>query len=208
MLSERLALPEIFSQALNTKAVLLVSHGRMLEGAALLRYALEVALEHDKPSAALRGYFNLSDTLSQADRYEEAEACVRDGLAFSRRVGNRYQELLFLSQSYALFALGKWDEALEWAAELPEDWRTIRQVYANVACICVTVLVRQGDLEEADRVSTLLDDLATSADTQERAAHACGRSRLLLERGDAAEALRVAQVAIETSAEMGLRQGT
>jgi class 3 adenylate cyclase/tetratricopeptide (TPR) repeat protein len=205
-LAEDLALPETFSQALNTKAVLLVSHGRLLEGVALLRYALEVALEHDKPSAALRGYFNLSDTLSQSDRYEEAEVCVRDGLAFSRRVGNRYQELLFLSQSYALFALGKWDEALDWAAELPEDWRSARQVYSNVSCICVTVLVHKGSLEEAERVTNLLDDFATSADTQERAAHACGRSRLLLARGDAAEALRVAQIAIETSAEMGLRQ--
>jgi tetratricopeptide (TPR) repeat protein len=205
-LAEGLALPETFSQALNTKAVLLVSHGRMLEGAALLRYALEVALEHDKPSAALRGYFNLSDTLSQADRYEEAEVVLRDGLAFSRRVGNRYQELLFLSQSYSLFALGKWDEALEWAAELPEDWRTIRQVYANVACICVTVLIHHGDLDEAERIVIHLDDLSTSADTQERAAHACGRSRLLLARGDAAEALRVAQIAIGSSVEMGVRQ--
>ena len=38
--------------------------GGKLEGLALLRYALEVALEHDKPSAALRAYFNLADTLA------------------------------------------------------------------------------------------------------------------------------------------------
>ncbi len=116
---------------------------------ALLRYALEVALEHDKPSAALRGYFNLADSLSQADRYEEAESAVRDGLAYARRVGNRYQELLFLGQSYALFALGKWDEALDWAAELPEDWMSARQAYSTVSSICVSVLVHQGNLEEA-----------------------------------------------------------
>ena len=53
------------------------------------RYALEVALEHDKPSAALRAYYNLADTLCQADRYEEAVDAVRDGLALARRVGNR-----------------------------------------------------------------------------------------------------------------------
>ena len=62
----------------------------MHEGLALLRYALEVALEHDKPSAALRAYYNLADSLSQVDRYEEADATVRDGLALARRVGNRY----------------------------------------------------------------------------------------------------------------------
>jgi len=205
-LAEGLALPETFSQALNTKAILLISHGRKLEGLALLRYALAVALEHDKPSAALRGYFNLADSLSQADRYEEAEQCVRDGLAFSRRVGNRYQELLFLGQSYALFALGKWDEALEWAEDLPEDWMTARQAYSTVSSVCVTVLVHQGSLEEADRVATLLADFASSADAQERAGHACGKSRLLLARGDAAEALRVAQVGVEMSEEMGLTQ--
>ena len=178
----------------------------MLEGLALLRYALEVALEHDKPSAALRGYFNLADSLSQADRYEEAELAVRDGLAYSRRVGNRYQELLFLGQSYALFALGKWEEALDWAAELPEDWMSARQAYSTVSSICVSVLVHQGNLEEAERVVTLLGDFATSADAQERAGHACGRARLLLARGDASEALRVAQTALDMSDEMGLAQ--
>ena len=205
-LSEGLALPETFSQALNTKAVLLISHGRQLEGVALMRYALEVALEHDKPSAALRGYFNLADSLSQADRYEEAESAVRAGLAYARRVGNRYQELLFLGQSYALFALGKWDEALDWAAGLPEDWMSFRQVYSTVSSICVSVLVHQGNLEEAERVVALLDDFAASADAQERAGHACGRARLLLARGDAGEALRVAQTALDTSDEMGLAQ--
>ena len=206
ILSEGLALPETFSQALNTKAILLISHGRLLEGLALLRYALEVALEHDKPSAALRGYFNLADSLSQADRYEEAESAVRDGLAYARRVGNRYQELLFLGQSYSLFALGKWEEALDWAAELPEDWMSARQAYSTVSSICVSVLVHQGNLEEAERVVTLLGDFATSADAQERAGHACGRARLLLARGDASEALRVAQTALDMSDEMGLAQ--
>jgi class 3 adenylate cyclase/predicted ATPase len=205
-LAEGLALPETFSQALNTKAILLVSHGRMLEGLALLRYALDVALEHDKPSAALRGYFNLADSLSQADRYEEAEACVREGLAYSRRVGNRYQELLFLGQSYSLFALGKWDDALEFAAELPEDWRTARQAYSTVSSICVIVNVHRGRLDDAERWITLLDEFSGSADAQERAGHACGRARLLLARGDAEEALRTAKVALDTSDEMGLTQ--
>jgi hypothetical protein len=121
-------------------------------------------------------------------------------------VGNRYQELLFLGQSYSLFALGKWEEVLDWAAELPEDWRSTRQVYSTVCSICVSVLVHQGNLEEAERVVTLLSEFATSADAQERAGHACGHARLLLARGDASEALRVAQIALDMSGEMGLAQ--
>jgi class 3 adenylate cyclase/tetratricopeptide (TPR) repeat protein len=205
-LAEGLALPETFSQALNTKAVLLASHGRMLEGVALLRYALDVALEHDKPSAALRAYFNLADALSQADRYEDAEACVREGLAYSRRVGNRYQELLFLGQSYSLYALGKWSVVTEWAAELPQDWTIARQAFSTVASMGVTVNVHQGHLEEAERWVSLLDEFGTSADAQEKSAHACGRARLLLARGDALEALQVAQIALDTREEMGVAQ--
>ena len=81
-----------------------------------------------------------------------------------------------------------------------------RQAYSTVSSICVSVLVHQGNLEEAERVVTLLGDFATSADAQERAGHACGRARLLLARGDASEALRVAQTALDMSDEMGLAQ--
>ena len=205
-LAENLALPETLSHALNTKAIVLVSRGRKLEGIALLRYALEIALEHDKPTAALRAYFNLSDSLSHVDRYDEAEAYVREGLAFARRIGNRQQELQFMSQSYALFALGKWDDVLELAAGLPEDWRTARLAFPTVASICVTVNAQRGELGEAERWVTLLDDFVESADAQERAGHACGRSRLLLAKGDAPEALRLAQVALAASEEMGFTQ--
>ena len=63
-IAEALWLPETLSQALNTKAVILALEGPTARGAqVLLRHALEVALEHDKPSAALRAYYNLADTL-------------------------------------------------------------------------------------------------------------------------------------------------
>ena len=205
-LAEDLALPETFSQALNTKAIMLIAHGRRLEGLALLRYALDVALEHDKPSAALRAYFNLTDSLSQADRYEDAEAHLREGLAYARRIGNRYQELLFLNQGYSLFALGKWDELLELIAELPEDWQSARQAYGAAASIVVTLYTHRGQFEEAQRWVELLSDFSSSADEQERAGHACGHARLLLAQGESEEALRVAQIAVATSEEMGFGQ--
>ena len=69
-MAEALRLPEVFAQALTTKAVILVSHGRREEGLAVLRFALETAREHDKPSAALRASYNLAETLAQADGLE------------------------------------------------------------------------------------------------------------------------------------------
>jgi predicted ATPase len=205
-LSEVLNLPETFSQALNTKGVLLFSRGRMLEGVGLLRHALQVALEHDKPTAALRAYFNLSDMLSQSDRYEEGEACARDGLAFARRVGNRYQEMLFLGQTYAMFALGKWDDVRSFAASLPDDIHIARGAFTTVGSLVVTVAAHQGHLDEAEHWVSTLHEFSTSVDAQERAAHATGTSRLLLAQGRAAEALDTARIALATRDEMGITQ--
>src|SRR5207247_3956336 len=55
-MAEGLWLPEVLSQALNSKGalVLLGSKGRPEEGFALLRHSLHIALEHDIPTAALR----------------------------------------------------------------------------------------------------------------------------------------------------------
>jgi tetratricopeptide (TPR) repeat protein len=56
-MAEALSLPEVLANGLNTKAIILISHERPREGLTLLRYALEVANENDKPSAALRAYY-------------------------------------------------------------------------------------------------------------------------------------------------------
>jgi tetratricopeptide (TPR) repeat protein len=206
-MSEALALPETFSQALNTKAIWLMAHGRKMEGLTLLRHALDVALDHDKPSTALRAYYNLADSLCHLDRYEEADVCVRDGLAFARRVGDRRYELQFLAQTYPLFALGKWDELLDWAAVLPEEnWIDSRLVFGTVAGVNVIVHAYRGELDEAERLSSLLAEMGSSADAQERSGHACGRSRLLLAHGEAAGALHLAETVLVTGEEMGFTQ--
>jgi class 3 adenylate cyclase/tetratricopeptide (TPR) repeat protein len=203
-IAEALALPETFSQALNTKGLCLLARGRKNEGLALMRHALDVAIEHDKPSAALRGYYNLTDALCQVDRYEDADECVREGLAYARRVGNRRYEIQFLGQCYPHFALGKWDELLEWTAQLPEDWLPSRQAYNTVAGIGVIVLALRAELDEAERLSSSVGEFATSGDAQERSCHRCGTAWLRLAKSDPGGALRDAQVALETRSELGV----
>ena len=92
-MAENLELPEVLVQALTTKAVILNSKGRRQEALALLRFSVRTATEYDKPSAGLRAMYNLADQLAQFDRYDESVAAVRDGLAQTRRVGNRYWEI-------------------------------------------------------------------------------------------------------------------
>jgi class 3 adenylate cyclase/tetratricopeptide (TPR) repeat protein len=206
-IAEALALPETLSHALNTKAIWLVAHGRKSEGLALLRHALEVATEHDKPSAALRAYFNLADTLNHLDRYEDADASVREGLAYARRVGDRRYELQFLGQSYPLYALGKWGELLEWVELIAhEDWIDARQSYATVAGIGVAVYVHRGQLDAAQELSELLAEFATSSDAQERSSHRCGTAHLRLARGDDVGALADAETTLEYVSEFGFAQ--
>ena len=117
-LAEALSLPEVLSQALNTKAIILVSHGRQAEGLALLRYALEVALEHDKPSAALRAYYNLADPLATATATRRPrDSCGRDSPTPARSATATGSGGARLRLS--VLRLGAWDECLE-MRDVPE----------------------------------------------------------------------------------------
>jgi predicted ATPase/class 3 adenylate cyclase len=199
-LAEALALPEVLSQALNTKALVLYSKGRRNEGLALLRYALEVALEHDKPSSALRAYNNLADLVQHMDRYEEGEQMLSDALALARRAGNRYWELILRGQIYSKYALGKWDEVLTPVSDLlDQELAEVRLALSALVAWAVSAHVHRGELEEAAQMTDRLVEFAESADFQERASLASGAARLALGRGDPAEALRLSRQALQQS---------
>jgi class 3 adenylate cyclase/tetratricopeptide (TPR) repeat protein len=192
-LAEGLGLPEVLSQAINTKATILSTQGRPGEGGALVRYALEIALEHDLHTAALRAYNNVADLEARGDRYEQAAARFRDGLALARRVGSRHNELMFLGQTYPLYALGSWDEALEQAAAVPEEaYSQTRFPFVCFLGNSVSILCHRGELDAAEELVERYAALRESADLTERTGHAWPESQLRLARGDAAGALRLA----------------
>jgi len=203
--AENLMLPEVLAQALTSKAIILTSlYGRWNEGLALLRFALDTALEHDKPSAALRASYNLADQLAQVDRYGEAAATVRDALAQARRVGNRSWELSLLGQLYPFLALGEWDEALAMIGLMPhDDWEQVRQAFAGVPMIYATIGSHRGGLEGVAEALDRFETMATSADVQERAAYNSALARFLLAQGRPLEALDAAERALEARAHLG-----
>jgi class 3 adenylate cyclase/predicted ATPase len=197
-MAEALSLPEVLSQALNTKALILFSRGRRREGAILCRYALDVALEHDKPSAALRAFHNLADLSCDEDRYEDAARLVREGLAHARKVGNRAWEWTALTFGYPFYALGEWDEALAMRADVPEGSRSQVRVTAESALIsAVPIAVHRGRLEDARRMVNDADELASSADVQDRAIYWFNSATVLLGSGNAAKALASAEAAFD-----------
>ena len=204
--AEALGVPEVFSDALNTKAIIFAGRARKLEALALLRFALDVALENNKPSACLRAYYNLADTLCQVDRYEEAADAVREGLALARHVGNRQQEWQFLGQVYPYFALGAWDELISMIAGVPEEhWSEVRQAWSAIL-FGATVNAFRGRPDDAENLIRRCAEMESSADHQERAAfHVC-RADMALMTGDPVRALEWAELAFAEREIMGMTQ--
>ena len=119
-IAETLELPEIVSQALNTKSI--AFEHRPYESGALIREALRIALDHDLTSAALRAYNNLAYLGELHDQTREARAACENGIALARRRGDRNWEWILLSNLISnLYRLGDWDEALALAADIPVE---------------------------------------------------------------------------------------
>ena len=204
-IAEAQGLPETLSQALITKSIILIARARRLEGLALLRYALDVALEHEIPSSALRAYYNLADAGIQADQYQEAMDSVTKGLALARRVGNRYWEWQMLGQVYPFAALGRWEEALDMVGALPaqavEDSRLAANAFLGIVPF---IHINRGDIAAATTSRAVFHGAKESADLQERASNAVGAAALARAEGHDAEALGYAKEAFAIRGMMGI----
>jgi class 3 adenylate cyclase/tetratricopeptide (TPR) repeat protein len=204
-IAEALLLPETLAQALNTKGVLLFTRGHRTEGHALMRNALEIALEHDKPSAALRAYYNLADLTGQTDRVEESAELARDGLELARRVGNRYWEWSFLGFAYPLFARGDWDQVIAREDDLPvEDWTRVRIAFATLLTALIPTRVHRGELDAAREFRGLFAELEASADLQEQSQVHFAEATLDLADGRFGDALQNALASLETKEANGI----
>jgi tetratricopeptide (TPR) repeat protein len=204
-LAEALRLPDVMSHALNTKAMLLSNRGRTLEAGALIRLARQIALENDLPSTALRAYNNAADLDARADRYEQAAQGFRDGLALARRVGLRQIEWQFLGQVYPLYALGRWDEALELASQVPDE----AFVQTRFPFICLvgpvaSIHFNRGEVEAARRLVALHPEIGRSDDLTERAAYVWAEAAQLMAGGDPATALEQAETSWGMRLEVGI----
>jgi class 3 adenylate cyclase/tetratricopeptide (TPR) repeat protein len=131
-LSESLALPEAFAQALTSKAILLIRRNRLNESRILLEGSLAHALAHDLTAASLRAYNNLAVTLESLDRYAEAVELSDRGVQLARRAGDSKWEVQLVSGPISgLVLMGRWAEAATRATEtesLPGDDQVSNQV--------------------------------------------------------------------------------
>jgi len=200
-------LPEVLAQALNTKSLILQGRGRRVEAGALLERALQVAIDGDKPSAALRAYNNLVDMRTAEDRYQDAQDILDEGLALARRVGNRTWEQLLRGQPYPLYCLGRWNDALDQMAGMEVDARFNNRTAFDQGYMAFGTAIRahRGELEDAARHVALFTEMAAASDdAQERADYACAEATLLSAQGDHHGALAAATRARDQGIRLGV----
>jgi len=179
-IAESLRLPDLVSEALNTKALILTTLGRREEGLALMRHALTIALESDRPEHTLRAYFNLAYLAAAIDRQDEARAHDEQGIELARRRGNRQWEQSFMGHLRAYdFWVGQWDDL-----DRPEDevlergWdNLVWSLRLDFAGLFVPIDVARGRLDEAREMLAHVPE-ERRAETQERAGVAIGRAAL------------------------------
>ncbi|HXG75382.1 MAG TPA: adenylate/guanylate cyclase domain-containing protein [Gaiellaceae bacterium] len=202
--AESLWLPEVLSEALNTKSLTLLARGRPQECLALLEYALKIALEADIPSAVLRAYYNLAELSQQFDKFDEARDYVRRGIELARRVGNRGWERRVLLQLYPFYALGEWDELLRAVDAVPDEIVSDdRAAYVARLLAGGLVHLHRGEIESARQPLEIFAASGTSADVQERATYAATIAAILNAEGNHVDALQAVEEALASGEELG-----
>ncbi|MGH2733558.1 MAG: tetratricopeptide repeat protein [Actinomycetota bacterium] len=200
----RLMAAEVLSQALVNKSLILNARGRPDEALGLMQHALEVAIKNDLSPAILRATRTLAHLCYAHDRYEEALSYSRDALDRARQLGDQRQEWRILSEMTSPFcSMGQWDEALQHASRIPgEDGSGTSLCMA--AGSMVEIHVARGELGRVEEVLALAERCASSADIEERCVHLISRTRILRAAGREAEALSLAEEAVEARRALGM----
>jgi tetratricopeptide (TPR) repeat protein len=195
-LAESLWLPDVLAETLNSMGVVASFRSRGAHAEALVKAALELALEHELPAAALRAYHNLGDKLHRGDRCLEAAIHLEQGIAYARRVGDRFWEGALLSElSWSLALTGQWPEALSLLGQVPEE--RLLELPPTWLAALPEPLVVQGRLDEARHLLSVCARQKDSADFQHRTCYAAAEVVVLRAEGKVREALAAAEQLLE-----------
>ena len=186
-LGESLGAAEVLVQAFVSRAQLARASGHPHVSTAYLREALALADEHGLVERLGTINFNLSDQCFHEDRYAEALGHLDAALETSRREGSRPRERGALAEmTYPLYMLGRWDECLATAAQIPDD-RVNESVTLSILSSVVEIQIARGDAAEARRVRELYPP--DSPDVQEQASFLAADTALLHAEGRLEDAL-------------------
>jgi class 3 adenylate cyclase/tetratricopeptide (TPR) repeat protein len=155
-IAEGKRLGPVLVSALTTKGNIMAERGRPAESDALLRHAVELAVEQDLGAEAVRGFYNLADSALAEARFAEADELLQRALTLARRRGDRQGERQLLGQGLnTQLALGRWDEAITTAATLRAG---LDDLWAKQALVTIPhILAARGAVVE---MQALLEPLA------------------------------------------------
>jgi tetratricopeptide (TPR) repeat protein len=193
-IAEALRLPEVTSQALNTKSLILAPR-HPEESFGLLTHALAIALEHDLTGPALRSYFNLSFFSLNRERWDDGLRYLESGLALARARGDRGSEWRHLANmTDCLQYLGDWDGALARAADLLDI--AAPQVSLNIINPLTRIHTSRGAVDEARALVDAHPGGEEISDRQLRGGYVLAQSVVLRAEGRFHEALAAGEQAL------------
>jgi class 3 adenylate cyclase/tetratricopeptide (TPR) repeat protein len=144
VMAERQRLWPVIIHALITKAIAFADTARPIEAFALLKHATGLAVEHDLAELAVRGYYNMADSVLAEGRAAEAGELLQRGLELARRRGDRQSERRLLAQTVILMTIsGQWDEAVERADGVRQQADDVWGAQATI--LLPIILVNRGD---------------------------------------------------------------
>jgi len=201
-IAESLFLPEVLSEALNTKNLQLINTGRRQESEALLRHSLRIAQEHGIQTSALRAKFNLAYHIAGEDRYEEAHELDREGLEQARRRGDRGWAWAFSGHFVQTnYLLGNWNELEVTDEEIVERLEAGTRARLDVISVLPSLYLNTGRL---DRLQWLVERLPeASAEVQDTAGHALADAAHARAQGRLADALAKVDEVLAMQDELG-----
>ncbi|HEY6836383.1 MAG TPA: adenylate/guanylate cyclase domain-containing protein [Gaiellaceae bacterium] len=201
-IAESLFLPEVLSEALNTKNLFLITSGRRQESEALLRHSLRLAKEHGIQSSALRAQFNLGYHIAGEDRYEEAQEIDGEALEQSERRGDRVWVSAFRGHFRQTdYLLGNWDRVDASEEEISEAIEAGIRARLDLFGVLPHVYLHRGQL---DRLQGLIAKMPeTSAEIQDIAGHTLGRAAHARAEGRYVDALAGAEKVLAMGSDLG-----
>jgi tetratricopeptide (TPR) repeat protein len=203
-LAETLDLPDVLSEALNTRSALFDRAGRDDDALHTIEQALAIAREHELGRPLLRALNNLSVELALRDRDVDAFRSDLEGLELARARGNQdYASSFLFSVTSGSVRLGDWDGALRYAAE-PGSWPD--RDLARLTDL-PWLFVQRGELDEARRTLERLAPLAARDSVQSRSIEALARAVVRRAEGRPQEALAAAEEVLAMQGALGGRHG-
>ncbi|HEY2789700.1 MAG TPA: AAA family ATPase, partial [Gaiellales bacterium] len=202
-MGEALGLPEILVRGWSAKSIL-VAPMRRREAEMLMRWAADLALERGLTERAGAALGNLSDLAFGRDRYQDALGYLERSLELAHRTGDLPNTWFATSEStYALYHLGRWDDAMAAFVELPEEQLPSGHVLISPLTSVLPIHLYRGELDAARALRDVYARLETSVDIQERSCYAAGCAVLALAEGRYDEALERGEEAVATQGLMG-----